>query len=151
VREAVAVLIDVPSSLDAGCQPAALADAPMYCPGAQPEMDGAVAFGVIGAIASEPPVSYLSALQPAGELLCLSGPMRATEVFRFGAPCVEGGCQHFGAGTCQLAERLSASLPTAVQQLPPCRLRPVCRWWREQGENACLRCPGVLGTHYEPS
>ena len=146
-----AVAIDVPADPDAWPALPGPASSAMYCPTAQPEMDGAVAFGVIGGAADEPPVAYLSALQPADtELLCLSGPRRATEVFRFGAPCVEGGCQHFGNGACRLGEQLSSDLQRAVRRLPPCGLRPMCRWWHEQGAEACLRCPGMVATYYEP-
>jgi hypothetical protein len=32
----------------------------------------------------------------------------------------------------------------AVDGLPPCSIRPGCMWWRQEGKNACLRCPQVV-------
>jgi hypothetical protein len=124
----------------------------LLCPSAQPEMEGAVAFGVVGGTPTEPMVSYLEEPQPVTrELLALSRPVRPTEVFRFAAPCAEHGCQHFDGTRCQLGEKLVEKLPPTVERLPPCRLRPHCRWWREQGGAACMRCPLVVTTDHRPS
>jgi hypothetical protein len=124
----------------------------MLCPSAQPEMKDAVAFGVVGGTAEEPLVSYLTEPQPVTpKLLALTTPVRPTEVFRFGAPCAESGCQHFDGAKCQLGHKLAQDVPAAVDQLPRCRLRPACRWWHEQGREACLRCPIVVTTHYRPT
>lgn len=124
----------------------------LFCPSAQPDMEGAVAFGVVGGTAEEPLVSYLTETQPVTpKLLALTTPVRPTEVFRFGAPCAEGGCRHFDGATCQLGRKLAEDVPAAVDRLPRCRLRPSCRWWREQGREACFRCPIVVTTHYQPA
>ena len=88
-----------------GAEPAAAgsaADRPKLCPSAQPDMEGAVAFGVVGGTAEEPVVSYLREPLPVTpELLQLARPVRPTEVFRFAAPCAEGGCRHFDGESCQ--------------------------------------------------
>lgn len=124
----------------------------LLCPSAQPEMEDAVAFGVVGGTAEEPLVSYLTEPQPVTpELLALATPVRPTEVFRFAARCAEGGCQHFDGAACQLGNKLAHDVPAAVDQLPRCRLRPSCRWWHEQGREACLRCPLVVTTHHRPT
>ena len=124
---------------------------PKLCPSAQPDQDGAVAFGIIGGTPEEPMVGYLDEPLPVTpELLQLAKPVRPTQVFRFGAPCAEGGCQHFDGASCKLGQKL-ATLPTAVDRLPRCRLRPSCRWFAEQGGAACLRCPIVVTTHHRPS
>jgi hypothetical protein len=121
------------------------------CPSAQPDQEGAVAFGIVGGTAEEPRVGYLEERLPVTpELLELAKPVRPTEVFRFGAPCAEGGCQHFDGAACKLGGKLAA-LPAVVDKLPPCRLRPDCRWFHEQGGAACLRCPMVVTTHYVPA
>jgi hypothetical protein len=123
-----------------------------FCPSAQPDMEGAVAFGIVGGTAERPVVSYLTEPQPVTpELLALSTPVRPTEVFRFGAPCAERGCQHFDGAACELGRKIAEDVPDAVDRLPKCRLRPSCRWWHEQGRAACLRCPVVVTTHYRPS
>jgi hypothetical protein len=124
---------------------------PTLCPSAQPDQEGAVAFGIVGGTAEEPLVGYLDQPLPVTpELLELAKPVRPTEVFRFAAPCAEGGCQHFDGAACKLGGKLAA-LPAAVDRLPRCRLRPSCRWFHEQGREACLRCPVVVTTHYRPS
>ena len=109
-------------------------------------------FGVVGGTAEEPVISYLDEPQAVtAELLALAAPVEPTEVFRFAAPCAEGGCQHFDGATCGLGRKLAHGIPAAVPRLPPCRLRPSCRWFHEQGRAACLRCPLVVTMHYRPS
>jgi hypothetical protein len=94
------------------------------CPSAQPDMAGAVAFGVIGGTAEEPVASYLKETIPVTpELLQLAHPVKPTEVFRFAAPCAESGCQHFSGEDCRLAQKIAADVPTGFQKLP--RLLPL--------------------------
>jgi hypothetical protein len=128
------------------------AEQTLFCPSAQPDMDRALLIGVVGGTASEPHVSYLSEPQPiSDDLLALASPVEPTEVFRVAAPCAEGGCQHFDGAQCRLAAKVSRRLPPSITKLPPCRIRPNCRWWREQGRAACMRCPFVVTTSYAPS
>ena len=99
---------------------------PPLCPSAQPEMEGVVVFGVVGGTASEPRVGYLTERLPVTpELLALTGEVRPAEVFRFGAPCAGKGCRHFDGSD--------------------------CRWWRQEGKAACMRCPQVVTVNYVPS
>lgn len=122
------------------------------CPSAQPEMEGAFAFAVVGGAPGEPRSGYLAervAVSP--ELLALAGPVKATEVFRFSAPCAGGGCMHFDGAECRLANKLVQLTPPAARTLPACQVRPDCRWWRQEGKAACLRCPGVVTEMYEYS
>ena len=122
------------------------------CPSAQPDMEGAVVFGVVGGSVDEPLVAYLDRPEPVTpELLQLADPVRPTEVFRFAAPCAEGGCQHFDGASCRLGHKLARSVRAAVGRLPRCRLRPNCRWFHEQGREACFRCPLVVTENYRPS
>src|SRR4051794_35165032 len=114
---------------------------PPLCPSAQPEMEGSVVFGV----ADGPRVSYLAApIATSVEVLALAGPVPPTEVFRFAAPCAPGGCRHFDGAACRLAERIVQLLPPAVAGVPPCPIRPDCRWWQQEGKAACLRCPTIV-------
>ena len=122
------------------------------CPSAQPEMEDAVAFGVVGGTAEKPRLAYFNEPQPVTEeLLYLSNPAKPTEVFRFAAPCAGSACQHFDGADCRLAKRVVKLLDTEVDALPPCRLRPRCRWWRQEGKEACLRCPMVVTEVNHPS
>src|SRR5262249_42871091 len=87
------------------------ADVP-FCPSAQPEMEGAVVFGVIEGTPEEPRVAYLTEPLPVTpELLALAEPVEPTEVFRIGAQCAEHACQHFASGKCQLGRKLAEEVP----------------------------------------
>lgn len=126
-------------------------DAPL-CPSAQPEMAGSVIFGVVGGTAQEPRVGYLAEPLPAtAERLALSAPVVPTEIFRLAAPCAGSACQHFDGATCRLAARTAELLRPVVDALPPCRIRPRCRWWLQEGKEACLRCPQIVTQAYAPS
>ncbi|HST60322.1 MAG TPA: hypothetical protein VLK84_16565 [Longimicrobium sp.] len=132
--------------------PRAMAASP-YCPSAQPEMEGVVAFGVVGGSAAEPRVGYLDRRMPVTpELLALTGTVPPAEVFRFGAPCAGTGCRHFDGDACRLASKLVQLAPVVGgSALPACTLRPDCRWWRQEGKAACMRCPQVVTIHHLPS
>jgi hypothetical protein len=126
--------------------------APPLCPSAQPEMTGSQVIGVIGGTATEPRVLPLrEPLAVSEELLRLADPVLPTEVFRFAAPCAGSGCQHFADGECRLARRVIHILPEVTDRLPPCRIRPDCRWWRQEGRAACLRCPQIVTQTYGPT
>lgn len=127
-------------------------EAELLCPSAQPEMAEAVVFGVVGGTPQEPKLAYL--MEPRAvttELLALAGPVKATEVFRFAAPCAQHACQHFDGSRCSLIARVVQLLPTAGGALPPCRIRPKCRWWHEEGPRACARCPLIVTETYNPT
>jgi hypothetical protein len=116
-------------------------------------MEGAVVFGVVGGTATEPRVGYLTEQLPVTpEVLALTGTVEPTEVFRFGAPCAGGGCQHFDGSECRLATKLVQLAPAVSgPALPACAIRRSCRWWRQEGKAACLRCPLVSTIEYQPS
>ena len=124
--------------------------APPLCPSAQPDMAGSVVFGVVGGTVEEPRVGYLDQPLPVTpEILALTGPVSPTEVFRIAAPCAGHACQHFDGARCRLATRTVQMLPAVVEKLPPCRIRPRCRWFQQEGKAACLRCPLIVTeTHY---
>jgi hypothetical protein len=122
------------------------------CPSAQPDWEGSVAIGVMGGTADRPHMAHLAAPQPVtDELLALSGPVTPTEVLRFAAPCLCGGCVHFASAKCRLAERIVKLLPVVADNLNACAIRPYCRWWQQEGRAACVRCPQVVTDNYNPS
>ena len=82
------------------------------------------------------------------ELLSLTRETDPRLVFRFAARCEENRCAHFDGKDCQLATRIVQILPRAVDALPPCSIRPECRWYQQEGKAACLRCPEVV-THLD--
>jgi hypothetical protein len=117
----------------------------LSCPSAQPDMEDARVFGVIGGTADEPRVAYLkeeAVVDPVvfGEI----GGLEPTHVFRFAAKCEEHRCAHFNGQRCTLAQRIIEKLDPVVDLLPPCLIRPTCRWFAESGREACLRCPQVV-------
>lgn len=122
------------------------------CPSSRPEEAGARIIGIVNGTVADPRVGYLEESIPVTpEILSLSAPVSPTEVFRFSAPCRQHGCPQFEGGNCQLAVRVVRALPTVVDSLPRCSLRPECRWWRQEGREACLRCPSVVTDSYSPS
>ena len=46
--------------------------------------------------------------------------------------------------------RRSVGAPV-VGALPRCAIRPTCRWFRQEGREACLRCPQVATELRNPS
>lgn len=117
----------------------------LLCPSAQADWKGAKAFGVVGGTVKEPRVSYFAEPQQVTqELLDLTSPVSPTEVLRIAAPCAKSRCQHFDGMNCQLVSRTVAYLQPVAEKLPPCQIRSSCRWWHEQGKDACFRCPQVV-------
>jgi hypothetical protein len=126
--------------------------APLLCPSTRPEMEGSAVFGVVGGTGTQPRVAYLLDLQPVtAEILALAQPAEPTEVFRFASPCAGGACKHFDGSNCRLATRIVQMLPRVVERLPPCHIRPNCRWWQQEGKAACARCPQIVSEVYGPS
>jgi len=124
----------------------------VLCPSAQPDIAGSVAFGVVGGTAAEPRVAWLERPVPvSADLLALTGPVPATQVLRIAAPCQEQSCCHFDGTNCRLATKLVQLIPPVVSALPPCRIRPDCRWFTQEGRSACERCPQIVTYCVEPS
>jgi hypothetical protein len=125
---------------------------PVLCPSAQPAMAGSMAFGVIAGTAEEPRVAWLERPVPVtDDLLALTGPVPPTQVMRFTAPCQENACCHFDGKDCQLATRLVQLMPAVDTSLPPCRIRPDCRWFVQEGKAACQRCPQIITYSANPT
>ena len=115
------------------------------CPSAQPDWPSARLIGVVGGTPEQAQVAFLDQPAPLSEkLLALAKPLQPTEVFRFTAPCASAACTHFGEGRCRLASKIVRLLPEATPELPPCPIRPQCRWWGQEGPSACLRCPQIV-------
>jgi hypothetical protein len=121
------------------------------CPSAQTDWPGAVAFGVVAGSVEEPRVRHLAEPLPVtDQLLAMTHPLRATEVLRIAAPCAGSACVHFDGENCQLVTRITRLLPVVADALPPCSIRPTCRWWLQEGKSACMRCPQIVTDNYDP-
>jgi hypothetical protein len=119
--------------------------APIQCPSVQATEPNAVVFGVVTGPAEVRRVGYLTEPQPVtAPLLALAGPARPGQIFRMAAPCRGSGCKHFDGTDCRLVQRITAFLDPVVSGVPPCRIRPTCRWFRQEGKAACVRCPQVV-------
>jgi hypothetical protein len=105
--------------------------------------------GVISRDAQAPRLAYLDEAMPAAPAtLELAAPLDVSQVFRLSARCEEKKCTHFDGIDCQLAVRIAKMLPEVVDHLPACNIRPDCRWFRQEGRAACVRCPQIVtGTH----
>ena len=118
---------------------------PLSCPSAQADMQDAQVLGVMQPGPAGPQLAYVNAHVPVTpDLLAVTGPVPPTQVFRFAARCEESKCTHFDGAKCQLATRIAAGLSAQVNKLPPCAIRRTCRWYDQEGQAACQRCPQVV-------
>lgn len=119
------------------------------CPSSLPGTHNSQVFGIVEGTVAAPTVTYLNPPLPVTpELLAAAAPVEPTEIFRFAGSCLDIGCQHYGSGQCQLARRIVQGLPEVTQTVPACAIRRRCRWWQQEGEAACLRCPQIVRTNY---
>lgn len=122
----------------------------LYCPSAQPDMPGAVAFGLIDHSEATPTTAFFEEPVPVTEeLLEMARPLRPTQVFRFSATCQQSKCSHWN-GDCSLVDRIVQLLPVASLTIPPCQVRADCRWFAQHGREACRRCPQVVTQNSRP-
>ncbi|HEX6087993.1 MAG TPA: nitrogen fixation protein [Thermoanaerobaculia bacterium] len=122
------------------------------CPSARPEMPGSVIFGVAREVGGVEMIHHLAEPLPVTpELLALAAPVRPTEIFRFAAPCAESACSHFDGTDCRLAMKIAERVQDVVETMPPCRIRPTCRWFTQEGRRACVRCPLIFSETANPS
>jgi hypothetical protein len=124
----------------------------ILCPSVTSIRPGMQVFGVLTESEHGLQVGYLTEALPATpELLAAAAPATPTEVFRAAVPCAEGRCRHWDGADCRLARRITAMLDPVVSTLPRCAIRPVCRWFRQEGRDACLRCPQVATEERNPT
>ncbi len=124
----------------------------LTCPSVQPAMEGAYAFGVVRINSGARRVTWIEkpvAVTP--ELLAMTGSVAPTQVMRFAGPCQEDACSHFDGRDCRLATRIVEMLDPVVTALPPCAIRVSCRWFRQEGAQACRRCPQIVTETLNPS
>lgn len=130
-------------------------DRRLLCPSADCA-EGAILLGVV---ASDGRVAYLTPELRIDQdfVETASAGRRPDARFRFAAPCAQGLCGHWTGNRCGLVEEVvsSESAPRGAV-LPRCSIRPRCRWFAEQGSEACRRCslvirsPGALALSAEP-
>ena len=68
--------------------------------------------------------------------------------FRFSQPCVEAGCSQWTGTRCGVIDRVvqaGADAEYVSESSPPaCGIRPACRWFAQEGVQACAVCPLVI-------
>jgi len=115
-------------------------------------MDDAEVLGVIREVGGVEVVQHVATRIPVTpEILALSAPVSPAEVFRFAAPCAGNACSHFDGANCRLAAKIAQAVIETVPSMPPCRIRPTCRWFQQEGRPACLRCPLIFSETANPS
>jgi hypothetical protein len=124
----------------------------LLCPSAPPSADESVLIGVVtGAPGQARVVPTARPMPVTHELLQMAEPVRPSEVFRFAAACRDEQCVHFKNNACQLAARSVHLLEAVSEELPPCPIRPKCRWFRQEGPAICKRCPQVITDQFRPA
>lgn len=70
----------------------------------------------------------------------------AEQNFRFANKCVEGGCKQWTGTRCGVADKMIGFLDkiNTGDQLIPCSIRHQCRWFIQNGNEACKICPYVV-------
>jgi hypothetical protein len=120
----------------------------LMCPSADPAMENPVIFGIVTGTPEQPQLMHLrETKQIPPELLALESPVKPTEIFRIAANCNEA-CQHFDGAKCRLSQRIIEGLPQVSETLPACAIRANCRWWSQEGKEACLRCLQIVRDNY---
>jgi hypothetical protein len=124
-------------------------DRALMCPSVPAHYPDAVAFGVVTGSTDAPDmVPLIPPLPVTDELLAMAAPVSPGEVFRFAGRCIQDGCRHWEGNTqrCRLVAKTVALAPVVVEKLKPCAIRSDCRWWRQEGKAACVRCPQVASS-----
>jgi hypothetical protein len=120
----------------------------VLCPSARCE-EGAILLGIVGSTGS---VGYIMPeIVVDAEFVGQAHRGRAPEKrFRFAQPCIEGRCLHWTGARCEVIDRAlkvkNDALPSdeIEKALPHCSIRIRCRWFAQEGPQACRVCPYVI-------
>ncbi|MEN9612637.1 MAG: hypothetical protein RLZZ628_3451 [Bacteroidota bacterium] len=65
--------------------------------------------------------------------------------FRFVHKCVKSACEKWDGHACGVAKTVLEKIEPQdwISTLPECGIRSQCRWYVQEGENACRVCPLV--------
>jgi hypothetical protein len=122
----------------------------LLCPSAPGSVDDSVLIGVVTDHPDGPRVVPTEGALPVTlEILAMAEPVSPSEVFRFATKCRSCSCPHFSNDACQLAMR-SVALLEPAGDLPKCSIRPLCRWFRQEGRAICERCPQIVTEQHVP-
>ena len=123
----------------------------LLCPSAPGTLPDSVVIGVVTGDFDAPRVRPTEQALPVTiDILAMAEPVSPSEVFRFASACRGTECVHFEHDACQLAVRSVDLLESVTDELPRCPIRPVCRWFRQEGPAMCRRCPQIITDQFIP-
>jgi hypothetical protein len=66
--------------------------------------------------------------------------------FRFASTCAKNGCKQWTGTRCGIVDKILDHVKDAIleETLPVCFIRPTCRWYNQNGADACKICPWVI-------
>lgn len=66
--------------------------------------------------------------------------------FRFTNKCIKSGCAQWTGERCGIIDKIIDHIKDEPQRyaIPDCSIRPNCRWYHQQGQEACKACPLVV-------
>ncbi|MBB3839316.1 hypothetical protein FHS57_003322 [Runella defluvii] len=114
------------------------------CPSAEPKA-GAVLLGVVK---QDGEVALLSQRIEIDEhfIETASQGRDLGQRFRFASPCAAKGCANWSGHHCMvldIARQLAHIEPHVDELLPACSIRTTCRWFMQEGGDACRICPKI--------
>jgi hypothetical protein len=111
-----------------------------------PSAPGVPGSTVLGVVTGNGRIAYVSPPVPVDDVfLDAVGTIDLEKRFRFAHACVEGGCPQWTGSRCSVIDSAIEEIATAGDaSLPACTIRKTCRWFAQQGRNACAICPLVI-------
>lgn len=67
--------------------------------------------------------------------------------FRFAGNCAKNGCRQWTGTRCGIIDKMLNHIQDAIPEsdgLPACSIRSQCRWYNQNGAEACKICPWVI-------
>lgn len=114
------------------------------CPSARAE-EGALLLGIVG---TNQEVRMLAEPEPLTAELAeaVAAVDEPEKHFRFANRCVKSGCNQWHEGRCGVIDLVMSFNQhlTEAASLPPCAIRPQCRWHKQAGSRACVVCPFIV-------
>jgi hypothetical protein len=102
---------------------------------------------LLGVVNEEGRVGYISSkIDVTEELMAQINEMPHPEKhFRFSSNCVECGCRQWQNGNCSVIKNIVSSPGSPKDNhLPDCSIRSTCRWYSQEGSEACYHCAFVV-------
>jgi len=66
--------------------------------------------------------------------------------FRFASPCAKVACKQWNSGRCGVLDNVFNCVPQEhrITEIPQCSIRNQCRWYQQNGYEACTVCPLII-------